>query len=184
MEPNMLPKFCPHEIWDKRNNTSLYIPFPNGSVIFFKGADNPDSLRGPNPRGVVLDEYGTMKPEVWSAVVQPIMMANPDSWCWFIGTPKGRNHFFTRWNQADGQESWQRDLLRASESGIIDPASLYEAKRTTAEDYYQQEYECSFLEGAGSAFKKIRENVWLPPEELPAGDYQIGVDLENTMTGR
>lgn len=64
-DPEMGAKYCPPEIWDKRNSSESYITFPNGSIIYMMGANDPQGLRGPNPRGVVLDEYDDMKPETW-----------------------------------------------------------------------------------------------------------------------
>lgn len=182
-DPEMFPKYCPPAIWDKRNNSDLTIKFPNGSIIYVLGADNPDSLRGPNPRGVVLDEYGDMKPEVWSAIVQPIMTANPDAWTWFLGTPKGRNDFFTKFNYAvqEGNINWFASIMKASTSGIIRPEDLAEAKKTTTAAFFGQEYECEFIESATSFFRRIKENVYMAAEKplVPTRgwSYQLGVDL-------
>lgn len=183
-------RYCPPEIWDKRNNSELYLKFPNGSVVYIMGADNPESLRGPNPRGVVLDEFDDMKPEVWSGIIQPIMMANPNAWCWFVGTPKGRRGLFeksqyaieqTRIEAEGGKKSeWFFSLLKASESGIIPADSLVEAKKTTTEDFFKQEYECEFLEGAGTFFKGLEYVLWDAKGEdaqiHPKKRYKLGID--------
>lgn len=178
-DPEMLPKYCPPEIWKNRNNSELYVPFPNGSILYVMGADKPDSLRGPNPRGVVLDEYGDIKLDVWSAIIQPIMTANPKAWTWFVGTPKGQNDFWVKYNYAlQGNSNWYATLLKASTSGIIQQEGLEEAKRTTTQAFYQQEYECEFLENAGSFFRRVKENLWdgnLQPEY--GHSYKLGVDL-------
>jgi len=184
-EPEMLPKYCPPDIWDKRNNSDLTIKFPNGSILYVLGADKPDSLRGPNPRGVVLDEYGDMKPEVWSGIVQPIMTANPAAWTWFLGTPKGRNDFFAKYTHASQNQNpnWHSSMMKASTSGIIRPEDLAEAKNTTTAAFFGQEYECEFIESATSFFRRIRTNTYdllkLEENVLPlAGySYQLGVDL-------
>ena len=186
-DPEMGAKYCPQQIWDKRNNSETYITFPNGSVVYILGADNPDSLRGPNPRGVILDEFDDMKPEIWSGIIQPIMMASPNSWTWFTGTPKGRRGLFEKHNyaltkieeaKANGTESeWYVQVLKASKSGIITEANLTEARNSTTEDFYKQEYEVEFLEGAGAFFKGIDACVWdakLPVD--PKKKYQIGMD--------
>lgn len=182
-DPEMFPKYCPPHIWDKRNNSDLTIKFPNGSIIYVLGADNPDSLRGPNPRGVVLDEYGDMKPEVWSAIVQPIMTANPDAWTWFLGTPKGRNDFYNKYSYAtqNGNINWHASLMKASTSGIILKENLEEARATTTAAFFGQEYECEFIESATSFFRRIKECLY-DPIELPLlpyrnWSYQLGVDL-------
>lgn len=179
LEPEMLPKYVPPMIWDKRNNTDQYITFPNGSVLHVMGADHPDSLRGPNPRGVVLDEYGDMKSEIWQGIVQPIMIANPNAWCWFIGTPKGQNDFYAKYIYArDHQDpSWMCSLLTAQTTGIISPEGLLEAQRTTTQAFFKQEYECAFLEGAGAFFTRVNENTWEPDDRHHGHVYQLGVDL-------
>ena len=186
-DPEMGAKYCPQEIWDKRNNSELYITFPNGSVVYIMGADNPDSLRGPNPRGVILDEFDDMKPEVWSAIIQPIMMANPNGWTWFVGTPKGRRGLFEKSQYAMQQmedkganSEWYFKLLKASNSGIIRAEDLEEARKTTTEDFFKQEYECEFLEGAGAYFKNIDNCIWdakgVDAQPHPRKMYQLGID--------
>lgn len=179
-DPGMLPRYCPPSIWEKRNNSELTIPFPNGSILQIIGADHPDSLRGPNPRGVILDEYGDMKSEVWSGIIQPVMIANPDAWCWFVGTPRGRNDFFQKFQYAKTSEdkNWAWSYLPASQSGIISREGLEEARKTTTQAFYDQEYECLWLEGAGQFFHRIRENTYegrLFPD--PSHYYRLGVDL-------
>jgi hypothetical protein len=177
-DSQMLPKYCPPEIWEKRNNSELYIPFPNGSMLFVKGSDKPDALRGPNPQGVVLDEYATMKSDTWSAVIQPIMTANPHSWTWFMGTPKGKNDLWTKLQYAKDNPNWYSSVLKASESGIISKDSLEEAKKTSPQALYNQEYECDFLEGASQVFRRIHQNTYNKEEQQTEyGDFQLGVDL-------
>jgi len=180
-DPGMLPNYVPPEIWAKRNNSDLYIPFPNGSILYILGADRPDSLRGPNPMGVCLDEYGDMKPEIWSGIVQPIMIANPDAWTWFLGTPKGRNDFYVKFSYAQENANWFSSILRASESGIIAPEWLNEARKTSTESFFRQEYECDFLDNANSFFRRIKENAYdiqdIPLTIFPDHKFNLGVDL-------
>lgn len=189
-DPEMAAKYCPPDVWDKRNNSELYVTFPNGSVVYILGADNPDSLRGPNPKGVVFDEYDDMKTEVWSGIVQPIVTANPNAWVWFIGTPKGRRDLFKKFQYAEEQmatekeggkkSEWFAMKLKASESGIIRKDDLEEARKTTTEDFFKQEYEVEFLEGAGTFFKGIDKCLWSGKgEDALIGKnkrYQLGID--------
>lgn len=179
-EPEMLGKFVPPQIWKNRNNSELTVPFPNGSILYVLGADKPDSLRGPNPRGVVLDEYGDMKADVWSGIIQPIMTANREGWTWFVGTPKGRNDFYNKYvyaKQGD-DKNWFASHLKASQSGIINKEALEDAKRTTTQAFYSQEYECDFLENAGSFFRRVRDNTYEGDIAPELGHvYKIGADL-------
>ena len=180
-DPEMLPKYCPPEIWERRNNTELTIPFPNGSILYVLGADKPDSLRGPNPRGVILDECKDMKlGTIWGGIVQPIMMANPSAWCWFMGTIEGQDEFWQKYiySRDSGNSNWFGFLLKASESGIISKEALEEAKKTTTQAFFSAEYECEPSANAAAFFRRVRENVWsgdLQPQH--GGTYKIGADL-------
>ena len=51
----------------------LSIGLLNGSFIQIHGADNPNSLRGVGLDFVVLDEFGDLDPEIWPAVVRPML---------------------------------------------------------------------------------------------------------------
>ena len=82
----MLFNIIPNELVSEINQTDLVVKFKNGSLYQLKGSDDPDALRGPNPFGVVFDEFDTQKQEGWG-VVEPIIRAN-GGWVWFIGTPQ------------------------------------------------------------------------------------------------
>jgi hypothetical protein len=176
-DPRMLFRVISPRLIERTNETELTIYLKCGSVIILKGADDPDSLRGAGPLGVVLDEYGTMKPEAWM-VIEPILRAN-GGWAWFIGTPKGKNHFYTMYLRGlEGHHQWKSYLLKASTSGIIPLDELAESKKSMAQADYNQEWECDFLEGQGAVFRNVRA-ACTAKEELPiAGHvYVMGVDL-------
>ena len=56
---NQIPGCVVHE-------ADRYISLPNGSEVWVKSADNPDSLRGPGLDGLVMDEAAQIKDETWS----------------------------------------------------------------------------------------------------------------------
>lgn len=117
------------------------ITLVNGSKITIYGADNADALRGMYLDGVVLDEYGDMRPGVWGEVIRPLL-ADRKGWATFIGTPKGKNHF---WEVFDGaKEGWLRLELKASQTGLLDAQELEDAQRTMTPEQYAQEFECAF----------------------------------------
>ncbi len=115
----------------------------NGAKIQLFGADNPDALRGIYLDGVVLDEYAQMRPGVWSEVIRPAL-SDRLGWAVFIGTPMGRNSFCELYEQAKQDPSWFTFMLKASETGLINPEELASARKDMSEDQFNQEYECSF----------------------------------------
>lgn len=127
----------------------------NNAEISIYGADNPDSFRGQYFDGVILDEYGDMAPSVWSKVLLPTL-ADRQGWAVFIGTPKGKNHFYKIFRRSQGinedgeendyltKQNWYNFVLRASESGILSDDELALQRSEQTEDEYLQEFECSF----------------------------------------
>lgn len=132
------------------NETELRVDYPNGARIRLLGADNPDSQRGVYLDGVVLDEYAQMAPGMFSEILRPAL-SDRQGWAVWMGTPKGRNHFYDLYEHASTDTDWHVALYRASETGILDPSELASARKMMSADEYDQEYECSWqaaLKGA------------------------------------
>ena len=176
-DPQMLFNIIPEELILKKNEQELLVYFKNGSILQLKGADNPDTLRGAGPFGVVLDEFATMKYEAWG-IIEPILRANT-GWCWFIGTPKGKNHLFDVYQRGQQDNSeWKSWLLKASQSGIIPQEQLENSRLTMTQSLFNQEWECGFLEGEGSVFRGVKEIAIAIPDKPNTNEiYVLGVDL-------
>ena len=133
------------------NVSELRVDFAhNQSQVRIYGADNPDSLRGLYFDGVVLDEYGLMAGSVWGEVVRPAL-ADRGGWALFIGTPNGRNQFYTLihgdnqgWPGAKKHKDWYFSEFKASQTGYLSEAELASARAGMTNDEYAQEFECSF----------------------------------------
>lgn len=143
------------------NESELRADLPNGARIRLYGADNPDRLRGLYMDGVVLDEYADMRPSVWGEIVRPLL-TDRKGWAVFIGTPKGRNSFYDIWDAAARLPDWFRLELKASDTGLIDPAELEAAQAQMTPDQFAQEFQCSFeaaIQGAyfGVEMRKAQE---------------------------
>ena len=133
------------------NEAELRADLPNRGRVRLYGADNYDRLRGSYFDGIVLDEYGDMDPRAWPEVVRPALSDRQGS-AVFIGTPRGRNHFYDLWaGDSAGQVAgalhdpdWYPLMLKASVTGILPPAELESARKAMSAEQYAQEYECSF----------------------------------------
>lgn len=181
MFPNYIPDWHnPKSDFIKKNETELKIDFKrSGGQLYVYGSDRPDLMRGPNPMGVVLDEYSVQKPEVWNDIIQPIMRANPKAWCWFLFTPQGKNHAFDVFQFGQrGDDEWKSWKLPVTESSIYTPKQIENARRDMPETTFNQELMCDFLEGEGSVFRNVR-NICIarPQPPIPNHLYVMGVDL-------
>ena len=123
--------------------SDLSVTLFNGSQIRLYGADNPDALRGIYLDGVILDEYGDCRPSLWGEVIRPTL-ADRKGWAVFIGTPKGKNHFYDIRERARQSPDWLYIELKASETGILPPEELEELRQQMSDSEYEQELECSF----------------------------------------
>jgi len=138
---------------DKIMESELSVVLKNGAKIRLYGADNPDSLRGNYFDGVIIDEYGDITPRLFGEVIAPTL-ADRKGWCVFIGTPKGRNHFFDLWEDAATSAGWFTSILKASTSGIIDDEELHMLRHSPGSDEntYRQEFECDFAAAVRGAY--------------------------------
>ncbi|MGW8181133.1 MAG: hypothetical protein ACWGQW_20580, partial [bacterium] len=139
----------------------------NGSRLRIHGVDNPDSLRGMYFDGVVLDEYGLFPANAWSEVIWP-MLTDRQGWALMMGTPNGKNDFYTKAMEAKGdKEGWFFAEYPASVTGLIDGDELARARDQMTDDEYRQEYECSF-EAA------VKGSIYGKDLELAESEGRIG----------
>ena len=147
----------------------------NGRKISLKGSDRPDTLRGVGLAYVVLDEYASMKVEVWEQIIRPTL-ADVKGGALFIGTPAGKNHFYDIWKEADEDknEDWEAFQYNSTDNPILDPEEIKVARETMSTQAFRQEFEASFVSFTGGIFKQD----WLKydTEEPKEGNYVISVD--------
>jgi phage terminase large subunit len=86
-----------------------------------------------------------MNPIIYTQIILPTI-ADRKGWIVFIGTPEGKNHFYTQFKTAQSMpDEHYSFLLKASESGILSAEELIIQKREMQDDdKYEREYECSF----------------------------------------
>src|SRR5210317_931702 len=125
------------------NASELRVDFPNGARIRLFGADNYDAMRGLYFDAVVLDEPADFPASAWPTVIRPAL-ADRKGKATFIGTPKGKNQFYETYMQGKNNPNWFTAMFKSSETGLLDPEELEEAKKAMGEDRFEQEFECSF----------------------------------------
>lgn len=127
----------------KFNESELRADYPNGGQVRIYGGDDPDSLRGIYLDGVVCDEYGMHKADIFSTVLRPAL-SDREGWALFLGTPNGRNQFYEMLQYAELTPGWFAATYKASETGILSETELTAARSVMTADEYAQEFECSF----------------------------------------
>lgn len=123
--------------------SELRVILPNGAWITLYGSDNPDRLRGLYHDGLVCDEFGDCRPSLWGEVLLPTLV-DRNGWAVFIGTPKGKNHFYHINERAKAEEKWYQLTLPASTSGILTEDQINDMRPEMTEAQFEQEMMCSF----------------------------------------
>jgi len=122
-----------------------------GSRWYAVGSDNYDRLMGSDPIGVIFSEYSLGDPSAWD-YIRPILAEN-GGWAIFLYTPRGRNHGYTLYNMACGNEAWFCELLTIEDTKHISADDVEAEKRAgMQEDMIKQEFWCSFTAGASGAY--------------------------------
>jgi phage terminase large subunit-like protein len=176
----------------------------NGVLIGVKGADRPDTLRGVGLYHVEMDEYADMRPEVWESIIRPAL-TDVKGTAGFIGTPKGRNHFYDLWMDAGGNganrgpgsglrldgtpvdpNEWATFHYTSLDNPFLDPKEIELAKQTLTPAVFRQEYLASFETGGSDKFleewfKFSDEEPFTTNERgekvVIPGDWYVVVDL-------
>lgn len=181
-----IPKEIQKEL--KINNSEHSITFPNGSVWQIKGADKPDSLRGPKPKGIVVDEYGEIANRWGSKIREEILepsIHSSNGWIDYAGTPKGNNDFeyIRKLGQDPTQQDWWSSKKTVEDTGIYTKAEMDEIKRNAVRpEIVEQEYYCKVVDGAMTVFKGHAKCInGLLEEPIDGHTYVFGIDLARTF---
>jgi len=174
---DMLITTIPPEYIYKTNETSLTLKLINGSVIALKGAEKPNNLRGRSLDYVVLDEFADMRPEAWSEVLRP-SLSDRQGGALFIGTPKGRNHFYDIWAKGiDGDNDWSSFQYTTLQGGNVPEEEVAAARNDLDERTFQQEYEAAFVNYSGIIYYAFNREKSVKRIEDTGGTLHIGLDF-------
>lgn len=161
------------------NEGELTITLANGSVLWFKGADKPDSLYGEDVYAAVLDEASRMKEEAWIAVRSTLTATRGP--VRMIGNVKGRRNFF--FNICRRAESGEPNMAYhiitaydAVEGGVVTLEEIEDAKHILPEAVFNELYLCKPSDDGGNPFgiSAIASCVWPFSLDVPV---VWGIDL-------
>lgn len=155
------------------NNSEITLV--NGVVIYVRGADRPDTLRGVSLWFVVLDEFADMKASAWEQVIRA-SLSDKRGKALFIGTPKGRNHFYDLYKLGESGDDpeWKSWTFTTADNELIHPDEIEAAKKTLSSFAFKQEYLASFDNVGSGLFKEEWIKFGIEP---PDGSYYIAIDL-------
>jgi len=153
----------------------LYLP--NGSSIWLRTAERPDSLAGEGIRGVVLDEFSLMEEVVWTEYIEATLL-DYEGWALFIGVPKGENWAATLWRRAQTRKGWQALHFTTYDNPFMSRERIDEIKANVTEALFNQEYMAEITPDAGAVFRGVRHVITAPMKPVPVVGrrYVAGLD--------
>lgn len=147
----------------KKNETLLEIELINGSRIFFKSAEQKDSLRGYTISGILcIDECAFISDEIFNMLLPwcnvhkaPILLTS---------TPKFKEGFYwSYWNfglDANNENVISIDFNDYDTSILLSPEKLEEYRRILPKGQFLTEYLGEFLDTDGVVFEGFKDCVY------------------------
>jgi hypothetical protein len=167
----------------RANESELTLTLANGAVIWFKGADKPDSLYGEDVYAAVCDEASRWKEESWHAVRSTLTATQGP--VRIIGNVKGRKNWAYRLaRRAESGEPGMRyskiTAYDAVEAGVLAPEEIADAQATLPAAVFAELYLAEPSDDGGNPFglDAIAANV-APLSPEPAAVF--GVDLAKSQ---
>lgn len=173
-----MKRALPRETY-KANESELTLTLRNGAVLWFKGADKPDSLYGEDVYAAVIDEASRCKEEAWHAVRSTLTATRGP--IRIIGNVKGRRNWayvMARKAEAGGTGMSYAKITAADavKAGILTSAEIEDARRMLPEAVFRELYMAEPSDDAGNPFglEAIRARV-APLSTAPP--VAFGLDL-------
>ena len=165
-----------HEVIQSAHENTSVLTLVNNRKIYLKGADRPDTLRGVGLAFCVIDEYADIKANVWEQILRPAL-ADVQGKALFIGTPKGRNHFYELFKYAESgrDEQWTSFHYTSYDNPLIPASEVEAAKNSMSSFAFRQEFLASFEAASRDLFKE--DWIEIDDNEPDDGRYFIAVDL-------
>lgn len=154
------------------NGTQLKVTFINGSVLYFKGSDNPDSLRGRGLTLVVMDEAAFCKDTVWPQIIRPAL-SDRNGKAILISTPNGYNWF----KDIFDSDNWVKFLWPTSFNPLISTQELESVKSEISDIDFRQEYLAEFITRAGRVYAEFDDNNIIETFDPANYDIYLGLDF-------
>lgn len=191
-----LKRSLPREAYTA-NESELTLSLVNGTTIWFKGADRPDSLYGEDVCAAVMDEATRCREDAFHAVRTTLTATRGP--IRIIGNVKGRRNWAyslaRRAEQGDPEMHYAKITAHdAIKAGILKQEEIDDAKRMLPDAVFRELYMAEPSDDAGNPFgpDAIRQCVGPLSDGLPvcygldlakSGDWcvLIGLDEDGTV---
>ncbi|MBT9173453.1 MAG: hypothetical protein DDT21_01854 [Syntrophomonadaceae bacterium] len=163
------------------NHTNYEIRLMDGSQIWARTAERPESLAGAGIMGAVMDEMTLMPENVWTEYLQGTLL-DYRGWVLMMGVPKGENWASRLWRKTNSGgmgPNWKAWHVTSYQNPRINPADIDEVRRNAPDLIFRQEYLAEVIDDIGQVFRGVLATATAVRQEraIPGHTYVGGLDV-------
>lgn len=168
------------------NKSDKIITLINGSRIWFRSAEKPETIRGLSVNYAFLDEAQDIADSSVNKDILPTLTAAGKK-CLIAGTPKAKNWFYTFFMRGMGNDDPKYKSFNApsSISPYVSKQFLDEQEKSLPPAIFRQEYMAEFQEGDGEVFSNIDGvcilDQWVSTNKPTVGGLDLGTKQDYSV---
>ena len=170
-------------ITKEANKSEKIISLVNGTRIYFRSAEKPETIRGLSIDYAFLDEAQDISDDAFNKAILPTLTAKGKK-CLIAGTPKSKNWFY-QYFQRGTEEGYNSYTAPSSISPFVSTEFLEEQKQSLPPAIYEQEFEALWQEGDGEVFTNIDGvcilDEWGSTNQRTFGGLDIGTKQDYSV---
>jgi hypothetical protein len=163
-------------ITKEANKSEKIISLVNGSRIYFRSAEKPETIRGLSIDYCFLDEAQDISDDAFNKAILPTLTAKGKK-CLIAGTPKSKNWFYQYFQRGE-EQNYNSYTAPSSISPYVSEDFLKEQQESLPPSIYEQEFEAKWQEGDGEVFSNIDSvcilEEWVRATSKTYGALDIG----------
>ncbi|QDP58529.1 MAG: putative terminase large subunit [Prokaryotic dsDNA virus sp.] len=170
-------------ITKEANKSEKIITLINGTRIYFRSAEKPETIRGLSIDYAFLDESQDISDDAFNKAILPTLTAKGKK-CLIAGTPKSKNWFHSYF-QRGGDPNYNSYTAPSSVSPYVSEEFLKEQQESLPPSIYNQEFLAEWQEGDGEVFTNIDGvcilDDFVSTREKTYGGLDIGTKQDYTV---
>ena len=170
-------------ITKEANKSEKIISLVNGTRIYFRSAEKPETIRGLSIDYAFLDEAQDISDDAFNKAILPTLTAKGKK-CLIAGTPKSKNWFYQYFQRGE-EPNYNSYTAPSSISPFVSEQFLEEQKQSLPPSIYEQEFEAKWQSGDGEVFSNIDGvcilDDWISTRERTYGGLDIGTKQDYSV---
>ncbi len=170
-------------ITKEANKSEKIITLINGTRIYFRSAEKPETIRGLSIDYCFIDEAQDVSDNAFNKSILPTLSAKGKK-CLIAGTPKSKNWFYLYF-QRGGDKNYNSYTAPSTISPYISEEFIKEQKESLPPSIFNQEFLAQWQDGDGEVFTNIDEvcnqESWIPTNKRTVAGLDVGTKQDYSV---